>query len=338
MLKNKVLSSRLALGAVGATVLTMALMAGGASPARADTGTSDFTIEIGSELTINDSTPQVLDIEGAYQGAGGSVIDYPNHGGINQKWQFVKFNVVEVGDEFEGQYEIDNANSDMCLTTDGVAGDQVMQQACTGNSDQLWDTDLSSQGGSMGTIQSASSGLFLDIYNNDHAAGTIIDTWPYNGGANQIFVAGEAFEEQANTTFTATINVADANNSGLVLGIAPAGISEQAPTGKTEQEWTFIPSGSFNYEIQSANSGLCLTTNGDFEDAPQQEPCTFASTQLWHTALNPSDPNAETIQADYNATPLVSGYYLQADANGAAAGTVADTNYLGSGDEDFTLG
>jgi hypothetical protein len=37
------------------------------------------------------------------------------------------------------------------------------------------------------TIKNVSSGLYLDVSGNSPWAGTAIDTWPYNGGANQFF-------------------------------------------------------------------------------------------------------------------------------------------------------
>jgi Ricin-type beta-trefoil lectin domain-like len=76
----------------------------------------------------------------------------------------------------------------MCLTTDGVAGDQVYQFWCEGASTQLWYTSLT-PGGGEATIESEYSGLYLDVYGDSPWEGTIIDTWYYNGGYNQYFAA-----------------------------------------------------------------------------------------------------------------------------------------------------
>jgi Ricin-type beta-trefoil lectin domain-like len=59
-------------------------------------------------------------------------------------------------------YEIVNVNSNMCLTTDGVAGDQVYQEPCTDSPDQLWDTNMGSTA-NYTTMQSDYSYLYLDV-------------------------------------------------------------------------------------------------------------------------------------------------------------------------------
>ena len=60
-------------------------------------------------------------------------------------------------------YEIINVNSNMCLTSDGVAGDQVYQEPCDGSLLQQWNTSLTPGNGVAYTIKNVSSGLYLDV-------------------------------------------------------------------------------------------------------------------------------------------------------------------------------
>jgi hypothetical protein len=95
------------------------------------------------------------------------VIDWYETGGANQDWLLLPTGASNT-------YEIINANSNMCLTTDGVAGDQVYQEPCTSSTSQQWSTSLTSSSTGVHQIQSVYSGLYLD-------------TWYDNGGANQYF-------------------------------------------------------------------------------------------------------------------------------------------------------
>lgn len=52
---------------------------------------------------------------------------------------------------------------------------------------QQWHTALTPGNGQAYTIENVSSGLYLDVNGDSPWAGTAIDTWYYNGGANQQF-------------------------------------------------------------------------------------------------------------------------------------------------------
>jgi hypothetical protein len=59
-------------------------------------------------------------------------------------------------------FELINRNSGKCVTTDGVAGDQLFQWDCSGSANQLWDTSLTPNGYGY-WIRSVFSGLFVDV-------------------------------------------------------------------------------------------------------------------------------------------------------------------------------
>ena len=82
------------------------------------------------------------------------------------------------------------------MTTDGVAGDQVFQKPCDvdilgtdPNEAQWWYTGLNANTLPYTgyPIQSVASGLYLDVSGNYSLPGAAIDTWYWNGGANQYF-------------------------------------------------------------------------------------------------------------------------------------------------------
>lgn len=162
------LSAALALLATPA--LLGAVLAGPAS------ASSSFT----THLTPNNTFFLLLDVSGGSTYPGAPVIDWTANGGANQNWLFLPYGS-------SNRYQIVNVNSNMCLTTDGVAGDQVYQDPCTGVPNQQWFTNLSPGNGQAYTIQSAGSGLYLDVSGDSPWAGAAIDTWPYNGGYNQEF-------------------------------------------------------------------------------------------------------------------------------------------------------
>jgi hypothetical protein len=159
--------------ALAALAVPAALGAALAGPASASTA---FT----THLTPNNTFFLLLDVSGGSTYPGAPVIDWYSNGGANQNWLFKSVNGGNT-------YNIINVNSNMCLTSDGVAGDQVYQEPCDGSLLQQWQTSLTPGNGVDYTIKNVSSGLYLDVSGNSPWAGTAIDTWPYNGGANQFF-------------------------------------------------------------------------------------------------------------------------------------------------------
>jgi hypothetical protein len=133
------------------------------------------------ELTPYSSFFLMLDVSGASQSPGAGVIQYWSNQGANQKWDILP--------RPDGTDWIINVNSQQCLTTDGVAGDPVYQEPCNPYApNQEWWTGIQTNGNAY-PIQSAYSGLVLDVYGNSPWPGAVVDTWYWNGGNNQYFTA-----------------------------------------------------------------------------------------------------------------------------------------------------
>jgi hypothetical protein len=166
--------TRLALSAAVIALASAGAVVGGSAAAQAD---SSFTIHI----TPNNTGLLLLDVNGASTSPGTGVIDWYANGGANQSWTFESLG--------SSTYELVNGNSGQCLTTDMVAGDQVVQMPCNGGLGQRWYTGLTPGSTSAWTIENPYSGLYLDVNSDSPWAGTSIDVWYYNGGANQFFAA-----------------------------------------------------------------------------------------------------------------------------------------------------
>jgi hypothetical protein len=163
-----------ALAALAVPALIVSTAAAG--PASAS---SIFNIHI----SPNNTFALVLDVSGASTQPGAPVIDWWQNGGSNQGWTFVP------NGSGPNIYEIINDNSGQCLTTDGVAGDQVFQDPCSSSLLQLWHTPLNPSSAESWAIQNVGSLLFLDVSGDNAWPGASIDTWTWNGGSNQLFVA-----------------------------------------------------------------------------------------------------------------------------------------------------
>jgi hypothetical protein len=167
--------SRVLGGGLAATAMAAGLSLATSGAAHAD---SSFTVHLSPENTFG----LLLDVNGASYAPGASVIDWYANGGQNQAWTFIP-------DGVGGVYEIQNVNSGLCLTTDGVAGDGVYQLQCTGSLPQRWSTALTPSNPGSFSIQSSWTHLYLDVNGNSGWAGATIDTWYGNGQLNQFFTA-----------------------------------------------------------------------------------------------------------------------------------------------------
>ncbi len=126
-----------------------------------------------------ESNPFVyLDVQGGSTGDGAPIVQW-SLSGDNQF-----FTLQPSGSHFE----LVNGHSGKCVTTDGVAGHQLYQWACHGTDNQLWDTALTPNGYGY-AIRSVYSGLYVDVAGGSGAQGAAIDTWYWNGGYNQYFIA-----------------------------------------------------------------------------------------------------------------------------------------------------
>lgn len=167
---------RRGLGAVALAAATAAALLG--VTAGAANAASAMTVRLApaSNLLLT------VEVYGASYDNGAAIDQWTVNGGSNQIWNFVPVGTA---------YEIVNARSGKCITTDNVAGDTLYQFTCIGATTQLWYTGLVPGNGYAYAIQSASSGLYMEVNGNSGWAGANIDTWYWNGGNNQYF-AGTA--------------------------------------------------------------------------------------------------------------------------------------------------
>jgi hypothetical protein len=137
------------------------------------------SVAIGTDASANFL---VLDVAGASTSQGAGVIQWYGTGGANQRWNF-----VQTGDATQ---EIVNQNSGMCLTTDGVAGDQLYQMRCLNSPLQQWRGTLPrSWSGFLNgsTLVNPYSGLGVDVAGGSGKAGTSIIGWSAKDSINQHF-------------------------------------------------------------------------------------------------------------------------------------------------------
>ncbi|SRR5579871_2355115 len=169
------LGARGAAAAAAVALATTGALVAGSGAAHADSG---FTIHI----TPNSSFGLLLDMSGGSTSSGGGLIQWYANGGANQEWTFIPYGGTN-------NYMIQNVNSQLCLTTDGVAGDQLTQFPCAGGPSQIWHTPLNPSLVAAATIMNPWSGLYMDVYGDSPWAGAGIDAYYYNGGNNQFFAA-----------------------------------------------------------------------------------------------------------------------------------------------------
>jgi len=147
-----------------------------ATPASADTS------NYGGLLALSDSLN--LDVDQASTSAGAWLDVWYQNGNANQQFTYPSSN---------GQIaQIENQNSQMCVTTDGVPGDAVSQQPCNGSNGQKWEAQTSTAwwlpGSLLVSFINPYSNLVLEIYGNSSSPGATIDAWPANGGYNQWWI------------------------------------------------------------------------------------------------------------------------------------------------------
>jgi len=131
------------------------------------------------------SSGQFMDVNGASLTGGAAVIQWPNNGDPNQRWQFDDFG--------SGVFAIESVNSGLVLDVSGAstdAGAAVIQWPWNGGLNQLWRvpflTDPSSDP-ALVVIQSMSSGLVVDLAGASMEPGGRLIQWPWAGYPNQFW-------------------------------------------------------------------------------------------------------------------------------------------------------
>ena len=112
-------------------------------------------------------------VRGGSFSAGTDLIQWGSDNGSEQQWAV-------------NGSEIVNENSGMCITTDGVAGDPLTQQPCSGSGYQVWNPSYVWWAGGS-TLYNPASGLVMDVQGDSYGWGAEIDAWYPNNGLNQVF-------------------------------------------------------------------------------------------------------------------------------------------------------
>ena len=173
-------------------VLVTALGLGSAvATAAAANATPPYHTVAGSSSHVisenNDS--MVIAVSNAANWAGAPIIQWYNTGGTEQKWYFDTVedssNTPYPYEQYSTVYLLRNANSGLCLDTDGRAGDQLVQTNCNANDYGQWFGVNNYWWGS--TFYDIGSQLWLDVSGDSYGAGAAIDEWSWNGNGNQVF-------------------------------------------------------------------------------------------------------------------------------------------------------
>ncbi len=160
-----------------ATALAAAPMA--VTAAASATTTQAITPGLGYTLT-NVNSGQVMDVSGGSTSPGAPVLQWPLHGGPNQRWT-----LAQVGST--GAYTVANVNSGLCLeaasASPTTAGGQLDQGTCGGAMSQQWNVQPVGDGSY--TLANVGSGMVADVQGASQAPAAPVIQWPANQGANQ---------------------------------------------------------------------------------------------------------------------------------------------------------
>ena len=142
----------------------------------------------GVYVLTNDKSQLNLDVANASTSTGAEIQQDPASGNSSEKWLLQPVRAASDGDVFT----LKNLNSGLCLDIPNNAanwGLQLDQAACDGSAYQEWAFDTiggyASYGNTTYQLQNLGDDLVLDDLGNDTTAGSIVDQFPTNGGANQ---------------------------------------------------------------------------------------------------------------------------------------------------------
>ncbi|MDT8913600.1 RICIN domain-containing protein [Amycolatopsis sp. PS_44_ISF1] len=133
--------------------------------------------------------------------------------------------------------------------------------------------------GLTGTHTISVGGKVLDVPNHSTAAGTQLDTWTTNGGANQSWTFTQQPDGSYQLRSIESGLCVDVNGGATTAGTA---IIQWTCTGGTNQHWTATRQSDGSYQFTSAHSGLSLTTASTANGAlVTQQADSGASLQRW---------------------------------------------------------
>jgi hypothetical protein len=156
----------------------MALVATGPGVANAAPATESGPLDAQYVQLIARHSGQCLDVTGQSVANGTQVIQWPCHGGGNQKWVLVPTGT--------GHYFATVQHSGQCLDVSGAStmpGAPVIQWPCHGGGNQQWDRyDL---GNGYSLLVAVHSGQCLDVTGRSTQPGASVIQWPCHSGNNQ---------------------------------------------------------------------------------------------------------------------------------------------------------
>lgn len=138
----------------------------------------DATIPNGLYVIVGRGSGMALDVNGAGTANGSPIIQWPYHGGDNQKW------IVSAFDS--NLYRIQGLQSGRVLDVPGAStqkGAKLQIWDSNSGANQQWSFTATS--GGYYTITSLNSSQVVDVTSNSTTAGTGIEQWPLNNGYNQ---------------------------------------------------------------------------------------------------------------------------------------------------------
>ncbi len=148
-------------------------------PISIDTATGTITGTIPTYYKIkNKNSGKLADVNGGSLADGTKIIQWPDNGGDNQRWQLI--------DAGSGYYKIKNKKSAKLMdVSDGSTANsaQIVQMADNGSDSQLWQRIDAGLG--YYKLRNKKSGMLLEVNGYSTADGANITQYPDNGGANQ---------------------------------------------------------------------------------------------------------------------------------------------------------
>jgi ricin-type beta-trefoil lectin protein len=116
----------------------------------------------------------VLDVANASRAVGAPVIQWYSNGGANQRWDLVP--------DHNGYEHIVNVNSQLCLATNGAAGNWITQWPCSDSTQEDWTGSPVQYGHpfSWAGLHNPASGLYLNVNGGSSVAGAQLIAWYKN--------------------------------------------------------------------------------------------------------------------------------------------------------------